>query len=67
MFKEKLNDTIEVGKLAYEAPCVERVQIETEGGFAGSQSVTDNSQSGVAVDTWTKGSTGTDTDTWSDQ
>lgn len=56
-----------VGKHAYEAPRIERVQIETEGGFAASQSVTDNSQSGVAVDTWNKGSTGSDTDTWSDQ
>ena len=63
MAKEKLNDAIEVGKLAYEAPCVERVQIETEGGFAGSQSVTDNTQNNVAVDPWSKGSTGTDTDT----
>jgi len=56
-----------VGKHAYEALRMERVQIETEGGFAASQSVTDNSQSGVAVDTWDKGSTGSDTDTWSDQ
>jgi len=56
----------EIGKYAYEAPRMERVPVATEGGFAASQSVTDNSPSGVAVDTWTK-APGTDAETWSDQ
>lgn len=57
----------EIDKHTYDAPCMERVQIATEGCFAASQGVTDNSPSGVAVDNWSKGSTVTDTGTWSDQ
>jgi len=56
----------EIGKHAYQAPRMERVQVESEGGFAASQSVTDNSQSGVAVDGWNKVG-GADSDTWNDQ
>ncbi len=65
MVKENLVNKIQIGKQAYEAPRVERVQVQTEGSFAGSQSVTDNSQSGVAVDTWDKAA-GTDSNTWTD-
>ncbi len=55
----------EIGKPAYRAPRTERVQVQTEGCFAASQGVTDNSPSGVAVDTWNKAG-GTDSDTWND-
>ena len=55
----------QIGKNTYEAPCVEWVQVETEGCFAASQLVEDNDQENVSLDTWSK-TTGTDTDTWSD-
>jgi len=55
-----------IGKPAYDAPRTERVQVATEGGFAASQGVTENSPSGVAVDGWNKAG-GADSDTWSDQ
>jgi len=35
-----------IDKPAYDAPRTERVQVATEGGFAASQGVTDNSPSG---------------------
>ncbi len=56
---------IQIGKHAYEAPCLERVQVETEGDFAASQPVTGNNQNGVLLDGWSK-TTGSDADTWSD-
>ncbi len=62
--KREINS--EIGKHAYGAPRTERVQVATEGRFAASQGVTDNSPSGVAVDSWTKVG-GTDSDTWSDR
>lgn len=55
---------IQIGKNTYKAPCVERVQVKTEGGFAASQPVNGNDQT-VSLDTWTK-TTSTDSDTWSD-
>jgi len=62
----KKENNSEVGKYAYEVARMERVQVETEGGFAASQGVTGNSQSGVALDDWAKAD-GMDSDTWSDQ
>ena len=63
MNKEK-RTKIEIGKHAYEAPRVEKVQVKTEGCFAASQSVTGNNADGVTVDTWSK-DTGSDSNTWS--
>ncbi len=51
MNTEKENNS-EIGKHAYVAPRVERVQVETEGTFAASQSVNDSSS--LKVDDWTK-------------
>ncbi len=48
---EKEN-TYKIGKHAYVAPCVERVQVEAEGAFAASQSV--NNSSNLKVDDWAK-------------
>ena len=42
----------EIEKHAYVAPCVERMRIQTEGGFAGSQSVNDSNS--LKMDDWAK-------------
>jgi|WetSurMetagenome_2_1015567.scaffolds.fasta_scaffold13991_5 hypothetical protein len=65
MTEESTNSKIQIGKSTYESPRVECVEVQTEGGFAASESVSSNSQNGVVLDTWTK-TTGSDTDTWSD-
>jgi hypothetical protein len=64
MTKENSGSKIQIGMSPYESPRVERVEIQTEGSFAASQSVSENSQS-VTLDSWTK-TTGSDSDIWSD-
>ncbi len=65
MTKENPDSKIQIGMSPYESPRVERVEIQTEGSFAASQSVSENSQNNVTLDPWTK-TTGSDADTWSD-
>ncbi len=64
MTKENSDSKIQIGKMAYEPPRVERVEVQTEGGFAASI-VKDNSLNNVTLDSWTK-TTGSDASTWSD-
>jgi hypothetical protein len=64
MTKENSGSKIHIGMSPYESPRVERVKIQTEGSFAASQSVSENSQN-VTLDSWTK-TTGSDSDIWSD-
>ncbi len=65
MTKENSDSKIQIDMSPYESPRVERVEIQTEGSFAASQSVSENSLNNVTLDSWTK-TTGSDSDIWSD-
>jgi len=63
MTKENSDSKIQIGKRVYESPRVERVEVQTEGGFA--TSVVKDNNATVTLDDWTK-TTGSDSNTWSD-
>ncbi len=58
-----MDTKIEIKKSAYEAPQTSHVQVETEGGFAGSLN---NSPTGsTTLQDWTYTNDTSDSDTWS--
>jgi len=56
------NTKIEVSSSTYEAPQTLRLQVETEGGFAGS--LNDTPSGSTAVQDWTYTDNTGDSDTW---